>query len=89
MNNLQEDLAERYDADLLFMDGYDSALCGVVSRIGQEPITCYDMDKVIKISMTMGMTEEEAIEHFEYNQIGGWVGSRTPCFIETLEDIRG
>jgi len=29
-----------------------------------------------------GMTHEEAVEWFEFNQIGAWVGDKTPCFIE-------
>jgi hypothetical protein len=28
-----------------------------------------------------GMTEEEAVEYFDFNQIGAWVGDRTPCFL--------
>jgi len=30
-----------------------------------------------------GMTYEEAVEYFEYNQMGAWVGERTPCFLIT------
>jgi len=85
--NKKELLSERYDDNLLFMDGYDAALCGVVSRTGQGPITCYDMNKVISISVSIGMTEEEAFEHFEYNQLGSYVGEDTPCFIELVENM--
>lgn len=31
------------------------------------------------------MTEEEAMEYFEYNIIGAYVGDKTPEFIETIE----
>ena len=38
---------------------------------------CYDQDKIIEILMR-DMTEEEAIEHFHFNVVGGWVGEYTP-----------
>ena len=34
--------------------------------------------------MDMGMTHEEAVEYFEYNQRGAHVGDHTPCFIEDI-----
>ena len=36
------------------------------------------------------MTDEEAIEYFEYNIQGAWVGEFTPCFVYTheLEDLK-
>jgi len=84
---IQETLVERYDdADLLFMDGYDTAICGVVSRAGQDDIVCYDLDKVIEISMHMGMSEDSAYEHFYFNQVGAWVGDKTPCFLQRIDN---
>lgn len=85
--NKRELLSDRYDDKLLFMDGYDTAICGVISRIGQEPIVCYDTNKVISISISMGMSEEEAYEHFDFNQLGSYVGELTPCFIELAENM--
>ena len=85
--NKRETLAERYGPDLLMMDGYDSCIAGIVTRFGQEPIVCYDMNKVLCKLMKGGMTHEEAVEWFEYNQIGAWVGPLTPCFLDNLEEI--
>jgi hypothetical protein len=49
-----------------------------------EPIVCYDKDKVLQRHRDDGMDYDEAIEFFEYNQLGAWVGDRTPCFISPL-----
>jgi len=68
---------------LLKMDGFDDCISGVVERIGQDPIICYDKNKVLDQMVRDGMTYEEAVEYFEYNQIGAWVGERTPCFLIT------
>jgi hypothetical protein len=68
----------------LFMDGYDDCIAGMVRRFGMDiPIVCYDYKKVIDKLMGDGMTHEEAVEFFEFNQIGAWVGEGTPCFIDT------
>jgi hypothetical protein len=73
-----------FDADeneFLTMDGYDDCILGVVERFGIEPIICYDKNKVIGRLMDDGLTYDEALEFFEFNQIGAWVGEKTPCFI--------
>jgi hypothetical protein len=31
-----------------------------------------------------GMTEEEAEEYFNFNQLGAWIGENTPCFLTPL-----
>lgn len=70
---------------LLLADGLEEAFVGLVMRFNVlEPIACYDYDKVIAIFVAEGMTEEDAIEHFEYNVIGAWVGDRTPCYLRRM-----
>ncbi len=65
------------------MDGFDDCIAGVIERIGQKPIICYDKNKVLYKMVKDGMTYEEAVEYFEYNQLGAWVGEHTPCFLIT------
>jgi hypothetical protein len=81
--NIREQIAEDYP-DLLVMDPeyLDKAIIGVASRIGLEAV-CYDKDKVITLIMGHdGMTYEDALEYFEYNMKGAWVGEHTPVFLE-------
>ena len=73
------------DDQLLLADGLEQAFVGLVMRFNVlYPIACYDYDKVIAGYMEDGMTEEEAIEFFEFNVIGAWAGERTPCFIRQM-----
>jgi hypothetical protein len=67
--------------EILRMDGYDDCVVGLVERFGQDPILCYDKAKILAKMVADGMTEEEAEEFFEFNQIGAWVGVGTPCFL--------
>ena len=47
-NDIRENLCEMYgDDDLLFMDGFDDCIIGVMERYGMEPIVIYDKGKVI------------------------------------------
>lgn len=72
---------------MLTMVGYDDCIIGVCTRFGQEPIVAYDRAKVIAKLMAEGLTEEDAEEWFQFNQIGGWYGEMTPCFIELTDTI--
>lgn len=86
MNKNRDMILDMYpDYEFMFADGFDDAILGVSERFGSEPIVCYDKRKVLKKLEEDGMTEEEAIEYFEYNIIGAYVGEKTPEFIETLE----
>ena len=71
-------LSEEYP-DLLKADGFDEAVIGVVERLGTQAI-CYDTEKIIEILMR-DMSEEEALEYFQYNIAGAWVGEHTPFFL--------
>lgn len=86
MTPLEQQLEDAgYDAsELLCMDGYHDCIVGIVNRIGQPPIICYDTTKVIASLVSDGMTEEEAEEYFNFNQLGAWIGINTPCFLTPL-----
>lgn len=65
---------------LLVMDGYDDCIVGVGQRF-TDHFVVYDLDKVLAKLMADGMTEDEAIEFHEFNQLGAWVGPGTPVFL--------
>jgi hypothetical protein len=60
-------------------DGLDDAIIGVWS----EGRLVYSVDKVIEILMK-DMTEQEAIEFYEFNIECAYVGERTPIFIKLI-----
>lgn len=71
------------DEDFLIMPGYDDCIEGVGLRFGQEPIVMYNYEKVIAKLMEDGCTYDEAVEFFDFNIIGAWVGDTTPGYIIT------
>jgi|TARA_R110001599_G_scaffold284932_1_gene487143 hypothetical protein len=69
----------------LTMDGYDDCAIGILERYGMECIVIYDKEKVIeKLMANECDSYEEALEFYEYNQLGGWHGDMTPGFLVRL-----
>jgi len=73
------------EEDLLLADGLDAAFIGTVKRPNQLNIAVYDKDKCINI-LAEEMPYEEAVEYFEFNIAGAWVGERTPIFVDLEEE---
>lgn len=63
--------------DLLFADGYDEAIIGI-DNSGR---IVYDASKVIDCLVEQGMDEDEAIEFYDFNVSGAYVGENTPIFV--------
>ena len=76
------------EPDLLFADGFDDAIIGVVDRVGQEAFVIYDARRCIEILMrdNRDMTRANAEEHFSFNVEDSWVGERTPAFLWLSDD---
>ena len=85
MKDKIEEIAGFDRDELMLMDGYDDCIVGVVERFGQEPVVCYDKEKVFQSLEADNMTREEAEEYFYFNQMGAWVGDLTPCFLSLAD----
>jgi hypothetical protein len=75
---------------MLVADGYDEAVLGIARRGSQPDLIAYDVEKIIEILMTRDdMTYEVAVEFFDFNIAGAWVGEETPIFIYkmTIEEV--
>ena len=72
------------DPEILTADGFDDALIGYVERCGQPTIAAYDVPKCIQVLQDQGMTEDAAIEYFNFNVQGAWLGDRTPAWLTLL-----
>ena len=66
-----------YDEEILKADGFDDAVIGI------EPGSMrliYSVTRCIEILIEEGMTQEDAIEHFDFNVAGSYVGEKTPIW---------
>ena len=78
----RKEIAEQYP-ELLVADGFDKAIIGVARTFNKLSV-CYDTNKCINILVKRDkMSREEAIEYFEYNVVGAYMGEHTPSFIDS------
>ena len=68
--------------DLLTLDGFDEAVIGVVERAGLLAV-CYDRSKILKILMR-DMNLDEAMEYYEFNILGAYMGESTPVYLDLM-----
>lgn len=79
-----DEYAGDHDEPILLIDEFDDALLGLVHR-GHEVFACYSMRGCLDILIKDGMTEEEAMEHFDYNVLGA-ILEGIPCFLVRPDD---
>ena len=78
---------EIFNEEALTADGFDDAIIGIGERCGQPFLVAYDRDKCIQVLMDRdGMDYEEAVEFFDFNVAGAWMGENTPIFITRWEE---
>jgi hypothetical protein len=79
-----EQILELYpDNTFVIADGLDDAIIGVDDNNLK---IVYDIDKVIDILIIDGMSVDEAIEYYEYNIAGAYIGENTPSFIRLITE---
>ena len=73
---------------ILLADGFDDAFIGVGDNAEGNPVAVYSIEKCLNILAEQFKDEEDAIgdaiDYFEFNVRGSYVGEFTPMFINTL-----
>lgn len=73
------------DEEIRLADGFEDALIGYVERASQPAVALYDREKCIKVLMKRDkMDRESAVEFFDFNVVGAFVGEHTPAFATVL-----
>lgn len=68
--------------ELLTLDGFDEAILGVVERCDLL-VVCYDRNKILEILMR-DMNLDEAMEYYEFNILGAYMGELTPVYLDYM-----
>ena len=76
--------AAEYNEEALVADGFDDAIIGVAERCSQDPLVVYSINACIDILISRGMSEEDALDYFNFNVVGAWMGEGTPLFMWTV-----
>ena len=77
-----------YSDKILLADGFDDAFIGVGQNTEGNPVAVYSIEKCLDILAEQFKDEEDAmgdaIDYFEFNVRGSYVGEFTPMFVNTL-----
>jgi hypothetical protein len=85
----RQQIADNYvgGEELLFMDQeyFDEAIIGVATNALGMMAVAYSEPRIIEILIKHDrMTPDEAMEHYQFNILGAYVGENTPVFIDDL-----
>lgn len=77
-----------YTDKILLADGFDEAFLGVGENSEGNPVAIYSIEKCLSILAEQFKDQEDpetdAIDYFEFNVRGSYVGEFTPMFIHTI-----
>jgi hypothetical protein len=77
-----EEIKERAEGAIL-LDGLDDAIIGMAEEFGNGYRIIYSKSKIYEILMNRdGMTEEDAIEFYDYNILGLYASPQNAIFME-------
>jgi len=70
------------DEELIVLaDGFEDAILGTVEVSGRV-VVVYSTSKIVEELMQGGLSYEEAIEYFNFNIEGAYVGPYTPLYLD-------
>jgi hypothetical protein len=77
-----EKILEQYEGEeILIADGFDNAVIGIDESSLR---LIYSVEKCINILMEQGLDMTEAVEYFDFNVSGSYVGEKTPIWCDDL-----
>jgi hypothetical protein len=74
-------LLKEREESVLLADGLEEAFIGIGYQF-HTPIAIYSKSKAIQCLINQGMDEEQALEYYDYNIAGSYLGDNTPIFLE-------
>ena len=76
------EISENFDEEYIIADGFDKAIIGV-----WDGKVVYSRPKILEI-LSKDMSYEEAIEFFDFNIEGAYIGKNTPIYIEIFPGLK-
>ena len=79
---LTEEMINEHAEGAVLLTGLEEAIVGITQEFGNGPRVLYSISKILNILQeTDMMDEEEALEYFYFNIIGGFFGEQNPIFL--------
>jgi hypothetical protein len=86
MTNLEIIIEQYPDEEFLSADGFDDAIIGVTcdKNTGVYKLVYSNLKCVEILMIRDGMSQEEAIEYFDFNVEGAYMGEKNPIWVEDM-----
>jgi len=68
---------------VMLASGFEDAFLGIGRQFTKPPFALYDKSKCLHI-LQQTLSEEEAMEYFDFNVQGAYVGESTPVFVDLI-----
>lgn len=79
-----EQWLEPIGRETIFVDGFDMAIMGI-TEVDDGYKVCYDIGRILELLvLEHDMDEQEAIEYYDFNIGGAYVGPLTPIFVQCV-----
>jgi len=79
-SKILEWIDETFDI-VVFPTGFEDCIVGVAEKFGGPPVAVLDLEKMLEKLEQDGMSHDEALEYFEFNILGAYVGEQTPVYM--------
>jgi hypothetical protein len=73
-------MLNEYAEGAIILDNFDDCIIGISEQFGEGNRIVYSKDMIIK-KLCEEMSEEEALEYYDYNILGGYFGEQNPIFL--------
>jgi hypothetical protein len=73
-------MLDEYAEGAIILDNFDDCIVGISEQFGEGNRIVYSKDMIIK-KLCEEMSEEEALEYYDYNILGGYFGEQNPIFL--------
>lgn len=83
MRSTIEEFCNEADESAIFFEGFDDAIVGSGYKFHSFSVV-YSKRKIIEI-LCKDMDYDEALEYFDFNISGGYLGENTPFIIDDLD----
>lgn len=85
LSNLDIILDNYQDQSFLLAEGFDNCIIGICFE-SESPRLIYSVKKIINQLINQGLDYSDALEHYEFNIAGAYVGKQTPIYSYDLFD---
>lgn len=77
---MDRNMLDEFAEGAIILDNFDDCIVGISEQFGEGNRIVYSKDMIIK-KLCEEMSEEEALEYYDYNILGGYFGEQNPIFL--------